>query len=274
MVRFTQPIALNDPFEFLPAVLSYGDDDEIREIASVRLDDHLRKLFDEIADKNKWTFEAFLKLYEKRRNQDIEMAIKNISPSLNSKMSERINQYTSENIGVLSLSKNFNNLLMWPHYSSSHKGYVVEFDTETSFFNQQANKHLNRNEPERVQSEYGYPKEIRYLNDRPNVILSQQINMDMFFTKSSNWCYEEEYRMLMPLEFGIHSGIDDGGHDVWLFKIPEESITRIFLGSRCDIDVESKALNLKNHSETKHIKIEKASIDSMQFKLNFEEINY
>lgn len=35
-----------------------------------------------------------------------------------------------ETVYVCSLTKNYDNLLMWSHYASSHCGYVVEYDVE------------------------------------------------------------------------------------------------------------------------------------------------
>lgn len=39
-----------------------------------------------------------------------------------------------DTMGVLSLTKRFDNQLMWAHYADSHKGIVLEFDPSSDFF--------------------------------------------------------------------------------------------------------------------------------------------
>ena len=51
---------------------------------------------------------------------------------------ERVNtffkQYYTNNLGVFSLASDYSNLLLWSHYSDSHKGFCVGFDTRVIAF--------------------------------------------------------------------------------------------------------------------------------------------
>ena len=46
-----------------------------------------------------------------------------------------IQEYLINNIGIFSLSKVPDNILMWSHYADSHKGIVLEFDSNHAYFN-------------------------------------------------------------------------------------------------------------------------------------------
>ena len=87
--------------------------------------------------------------------------------------------------GVLSLSERKDSIAMWTHYAASHTGFVIGFDTGTTFFNRAlAENKLNpvRYEMERVGLTRGLP-------DKP------WIKADAIFqTKSPDWAYEAEWR--------------------------------------------------------------------------------
>ena len=41
----------------------------------------------------------------------------------------------NKSIGMLSLSEVHDSHLLWSHYASAHRGFVIEFDTDNKFFN-------------------------------------------------------------------------------------------------------------------------------------------
>ena len=85
-------------------------------------------------------------------------------------------------VGVLSLSKTYNSILMWSHYSLSHMGLVFEFtprntNDETSCFHH----------PIKVDYSESYD-ELSHVNDHREEIPK------LLLTKYKDWAYEEEYR--------------------------------------------------------------------------------
>ncbi|TOC13300.1 hypothetical protein CGJ90_24575, partial [Vibrio parahaemolyticus] len=56
--------------------------------------------------------------------------IENLKSSL---VSGDFTKSMTSSFGICSLSKTFENILMWSHYADNHKGFVVEFETPTNF---------------------------------------------------------------------------------------------------------------------------------------------
>jgi hypothetical protein len=108
----------------------------------------------------------------------------------------------TQKMGVLSLSKNALNVTMWSHYADSHRGFVVEFRVFPDWVNQ---LHTGR-----YDKEIWMPQEVSYHPTRP-VLQQGPLNtkntkavvdfmQNWFFTKSPDWEYEEEYRVVIPTQ--------------------------------------------------------------------------
>jgi hypothetical protein len=78
--------------------------------------------------------------------------------------------------GVFCLTEDPLNLLMWSHYASEHKGLVVGFDTSNYFFRQDLYK-------------------VTYKNQRIGDITDKEL----LTTKSNDWMYEKEFRLIRRL---------------------------------------------------------------------------
>lgn len=83
--------------------------------------------------------------------------------------------------GLACFLSNCDNLLMWAHYADSHRGVCLKFDVleDTTFFSP----------AKAVRYTQEYP-EYDYLDDK-----NEFVN-EMFFTKSNEWSYEGEVRVL------------------------------------------------------------------------------
>ena len=79
--------------------------------------------------------------------------------------------------GVLSLSSVKDDLLLWSHYGTSHRGLCFEFETENDGRLQSASK-------------------MEYESKMP--VYDQQNPDRALFTKAMSWKYESEYRVLVP----------------------------------------------------------------------------
>ena len=86
-----------------------------------------------------------------------------------------------ENVGVFSLSEVNNNILMWSHYADYHKGFCIEFVRNPN--NQLGNYEMTRR--------------VQYRPDYPIIIPIKDDVFDLkFFMKSSDWEYEQEWRLI------------------------------------------------------------------------------
>ncbi len=90
--------------------------------------------------------------------------------------------------GVCCFTKDEKNLLMWSHYTDSHKGICLKFDIlkDPAFFL--------------------YPLPVNYRNDYPNYNhLGDRTNLvnDIILSKSNDWSYEQEIRVIKPQENGL-----------------------------------------------------------------------
>jgi len=92
-------------------------------------------------------------------------------------------------MGVCSLSRNPFNILMWSHYAKFHAGFVVGF-------------RMRRLTDKCAESDVGYkmlPLPVHYSKERPKINWSEptsEMIRKMVLTKSKDWCYEEEERVI------------------------------------------------------------------------------
>lgn len=182
MLRATPAVFLNDPFE------GYFNKTQVKD-ASINQ----------------------LKFY---RNHDLEANDDPDDYQINESFG--ILQGDIHELGIISLSESYNNPLMWAHYANEHKGLVVEFDFNEPFFASSIrtnNGKASRFGPNVLGSCYEYPEKVDYQRELPNFSRSELSAPDsinehhwkkffktILFTKSIDWIYEQEQRMVVPLE--------------------------------------------------------------------------
>jgi hypothetical protein len=201
-IRFTQPGALNDPFETLPCFTQYKQ--------------ALLKSLHVGAQKKFGAEAAQATLTE--RQALIDRALLDIPKSM------------SRHFVLLSLSKVRNNLLMWSHYTDSHRGFVIGFDSNNPFFSPGQGKAVDG------------LRDVIYSNRRYVVppsgftsILDESLrdaNAAFFFTKSDDWSYEQEVRILAHPKAASVTIPSPEGYDISLFDFPEHCLKEVILGFR------------------------------------------
>jgi len=125
---------------------------------------------------------------------------------------ERENEKNIEEIdklfGILSLSRNPLNYLMWSHYANKHKGFCIGFDKFILF--------------ELIGGSLG---PVVYSETLPKLRLFEDIvefQSKQLGTKSKDWDYEEEYRVIK-----IYAARKT-------FNYPKEMIKEIYLGYKME----------------------------------------
>ncbi len=125
----------------------------------------------------------------------------------------------SKKIAVTCFSELYNNMLMWSHYTYSHKGICIGFKL-TELYKDLSAKHPNLLSMIRV----------NYTNQYEQKDYFEDIHSSLYHwirTKSEDWAYEKEIRFLF-----INQELDTNLSK--LVKFEREVISEIFLGSKMD----------------------------------------
>ncbi|MFT5806271.1 MAG: hypothetical protein ACI9LG_000524 [Moritella dasanensis] len=133
--------------------------------------------------------------------------------------------------GVLSLSENFDNTTMWSHYAENHQGICIEYAPDMM------------NEEEDIQKtcfkvDYLPAKDISFniyelfakCSNNHNNKQFQQLMWTLALTKSDDWKYEEEWRL-------IHN--KNG-----IFRYSPLAIKGIYFGLKCGVEEKRAIRNI------------------------------
>lgn len=268
-VRFSQHMALNDPFEMKPYFEGLASDLFLTQFfnasweaygeGAVKLIDGL--IPDVLKDEHhKSTMEQ-----AKHENPGIDLLLsthKEKMPVLRNVMFTSFN----DGVGVLCLTEERDNLIMWAHYANNYKGFIIEFDDKHEYFH----------EKDSLMGELGRIRRIDYSVDRPNhASFTDLTPAEIFFLKSDDWAYEKEWRMLkpLPLENADKVNRDADGQPVYLFSFPPECVTGVIFGSRMPDDVRNNFVEfLSTEKRYSYAKPYHAILDEKKFRLNVEPI--
>jgi Protein of unknown function (DUF2971). len=151
--------------------------------------------------------------------------------------------------GVLSLSENWNEPLMWSHYAAQHQGICIEY--QTTGFEVKRLKAVNYNASRSIRAHDLYLWKCRG-DDRAE----SRVFETYFYAKAPQWTYEKEWRDIS----------DTAGSNASHFDL-----TAIHFGMRTDYVwkwILAKALHLD-----KHIALYNVFADEKSFKLNRQEMD-
>jgi hypothetical protein len=220
----SSPFDFNDPFDCRPRVVVGKTKQELKDA---------KKVIEGILHK-RTNFDRNMRRVEAKR------LIKKIQKSEN--LTDAYELLLSR-AGVYCLSKKNDNLLIWAHYSDKHKGYCLEFSTEPegSFFSN--------------------AEEVRYKRNHPIVKMFTEDKLEWgkesFLTKSTDWSYEEEWRLTSKKP----------GH----IDFPPETLVGLILGCRMQ-DTEQQQILAWNARRHPPVKIYQAVMHEREFKLNIHDV--
>jgi hypothetical protein len=158
-IRFTQPAALNDPLEFNPIIRFHHDGIN-----------HTRFVFDGI-----------------------------VFPSEEQRLRFHIIESHLNRFGVLSLTKVGDSFDMWSRYANGHRGFLIEFKDDFNGHPCMRSKDGREYAVREVRYVDEYAINVDELVDEHGQFLLEAVNEQMFFTKTSRWADEEEWRLVRPL---------------------------------------------------------------------------
>lgn len=265
LIRFTQPYAMNDPFEGRPDFYELGKDGFVSAYAEMilRIPYFVWKKYKKRTrtDLDRWALAKEIKtnpdyaeeLYQDSKNQDLLPILR-----------ERFYDLHNES-GILSLSETRDNLLMWAHYAEGHTGFVLVLDGSHNFF--KGNKSLLG---------FAKPERVEYRSERPSMKIEETSKeaalREIFFVKGLDWKYEKEWRYLKVLADTDKRLIRDV-HDVNLFRLPPKCIMGVIFGCNSTKELQNEILELRhNDSELGHLQIQQVHVSQRHYRLDIGEI--
>ncbi|UTW04141.1 DUF2971 domain-containing protein [Amphritea atlantica] len=157
----------------------------------------------------------------------------------------------SRKYGVLSLTRQPLNALMWSHYGDSHQGVVLGFDCDLAGFSDPQSNVIPSQYGEMIYSATKPHNDLPMIGEHELLNIGGSLRFDSsafnlmkraFLYKSLEWAYEEEVRVVKNIEdipFGYHTGggrycewnkVIVSGRPLYCFDVPENSLKEIYLG--------------------------------------------
>ncbi|GGW97911.1 hypothetical protein GCM10007391_34910 [Alteromonas halophila] len=187
--------------------------------------------------------------------------IKNNFKEMGGEASRVFMDKANELIGVLSLTEKRDNLLMWSHYASSHKGFCIGFDSNSPFFKRKRSE----------SDEFYHLRKVTYRKLRPNRTASRLSGVELFLVKSLAWEYEQEWRMCAVLE-DSEKFINSVPFPIHLFKYPNSAVKEVILGACIESEVKSHILDVLGE-DYPHVIVKQAKISTEEFNLEYVDLN-
>jgi len=165
----------------------------------------------------------------------------------------------ADDLGILCLTRTPGHLLMWGHYAASHSGLLLEFDPSHACFERKVDGHAF----EHICGRLG---DVVYSDRRPSIAaLDLESIRRVAYTKSLEWAYEQEVRMLWPTRRADLHGGPDG--KLALLEVPAPALVSVTFGHFCSASTRSSAEGLlKQHAP--HVRKYRAVPNRDEFRLD------
>lgn len=268
-LKVPSPIGFNDPFEILPGFEALMPADQLASLLSQTLDgDDIDEVYDEAArDRGVSSHElrseipphAFRDRFE---SEGMAGIMKELAPGL-----YRVVQKTiSEHLGIVCFTDKADSLLMWGHYAEGHRGFAYGFDPRHPFFHSGEGFEGTRLFRKVVYSRHR-PRVVFSDARVPEDLFSERLAHEFFFTKSDDWAYESEWRLVLPLD--PNERVEDEQH----VRLPEGLLTTVILGSRASEEDRNRIAELIATDEFfQGVEVLQASPSDAEFRIDLEPV--
>ncbi|EIE9605329.1 DUF2971 domain-containing protein [Vibrio parahaemolyticus] len=262
-IRFSQPSAFNDPFEFKPVISTVASPEYFQNYFinnfDVLVDEQLSKLPVHLRSQvSKSDLRDMLGGILASNHNPVSEILKNTGAVVSDVLTEKSNEL----IGVLSLTEKYDNLLMWAHYADSHRGFCLGFDASAEFFNRKRSE----------KDEFYHLRKVQYSDKRPSKSMMDMSPTEMFLLKSNEWKYEQEWRMCSVLTdaSSVNEQITPAAY---LFDFPCSTVTEVIVGANADEAlITSIHETLNSEPEFSHVKFKRAKVSRTDFALEFDDL--
>jgi hypothetical protein len=264
-IRYTQPAYLNDPFEMRPNFRElFSEKDMAKQFRGQAFRTVITELSNKLPKGKRFlgyalAFIALIVLWRRM----LEM-MRTVADTLSNKFQQELGKMVEEKLrhsmGVLSLTRHNENLLMWSHYADQHRGFVLAIDETHPIFSQRRSEN----------DEFNYLREVQYSVQRQKAELKLMSGIDLLLLKSTEWAHEEEWRIVRPLADADAIAIQPPDHTVHLFSLPPEAVQGVIYGAHMAEEHKQRiqaALYAK--PEYGHVWQKQSEVASERFGLNF-----
>jgi hypothetical protein len=237
-IRFTQPSALNDPFECFPDLSLYKAKkcQELKESAE-------RK--------------------ELSRFGEIDAGVNASLFDIGEKLISQISKY----FVFLSLSKRRVNLLMWSHYAQDHKGFVVGFERDCRMFNPNSLSDFGLTDIEYSQEKWGLPEDGLSSMTEAEIDLA---NQKWFFLKRQEWEYEAEVRLMTRVDRADETLPVENDEPIHLVRFEPAMVREVIFGYRTKQPLRKKIEKIARSFPS--AQLYESKLDSKFFGLDIEPL--
>jgi hypothetical protein len=247
LIRFSQASVLNDESEFKPPLKGMGTRSEVEK--------DVRERFQAT---HPWIF-AQLKLRNSPEKADqlfaeiVSAAADQVeSPANYERSVKEVYRKLDENFGVLSLSETPLSALMWARYADGGRGFLIEFDTQHTWF------WGKRNEGD----SFNHLRQVKYLERTPTYFLNLP-DETALYTKSIEWSYEKEWRIIRNFNDAAEkTGPDGHNKNVLLFAVPPSTINSVVIGYNATGEcVQRLKSTVSTNADLSHVKFQRAILN-------------
>ncbi len=220
-VFFGSARRFNDPFECLPAFVIEG--------TAAQKTEYFKTFVSELSEVPR---EQVDELSARLASQPNTLDMRSLQDTFKSQM---------DVFPMFCLSAVADNVLMWSHYAAEHAGVCLEFDGNCSIFNE--------------------VRPVTYSSERVriNVLEDNYNSRTVQLTKSPDWHYEQEWRLI---EIGTKPGVR---------RWPPEALTAVILGSRIS-EADRGRVMAWVARRTPKIAVRQASMSTKKFKVDIRDL--
>ncbi len=270
LIRFTQPNALNDPFEARPNFHATREGFAIVLADIIRQEPRMwencqretqtaldRYTFADTVEGNPdYAAQLYRSLGSQRSLSDLQESLYDLPEKL----------YELYNcVGILSLSATPDNLLMWAHYAKGHTGFALMLDGTHDFFK-------GNNPSPSIAKGFVKPEPVQYKSERPQTSIEDP-PIEILLIKSSDWKHEKEWRYLKHLKDADERHERVNTHSVELFRLPPKCIVGVILGCYRSNELKNTIVALRRDDpEFGHLQILQAGASTTRYELRIKEI--
>jgi Protein of unknown function (DUF2971) len=253
-LKVTPPNEFNDPFELLPKVDFCIDETAMKRVMTDS--DLLRSEWEESG--LEMPFEDFATMY-KAMSENVGLGhvagARRMFQDLALHRQGELLDSLSKTYALACYSEISDNLLMWSHYTDSHRGIVVGFDLKNSFFSQATNLMPVSYRSDRVSARY----------DSEGFAFDEH-ELSVERVKSLAWSYEREWRQRFEVKHcaKVHNA---DGTPCYYVTIPSEAIASVTFGVRCSRETQKRVRELKKRPDLQHVRLWRTLLHERDFKL-------
>jgi Protein of unknown function (DUF2971) len=214
VIRFSRASGFNDPWDCKPSFFVPEDRRELERLVRY-MQAASEKHTPEMASDER---EARVKHYLDHPCE-LRSDLANASAEMWAQMDRRYRIYC--------LSARPDSQLMWGHYADHHRGVCLEFDVRTP--------------------DFSLAIQVDYNASYPNFSLADDNDLSPFHTKSSDWAYEQEYRLIAQEESEALRPGTLMTHDGF-FQFSECALVSVIIGASASDDTRREVSELARGS--------------------------